>query len=139
MSIKKQQTNKTTTCKKNNKKNIKTLKKKKKKTFVCFLYMRSYSFSRSQRRGIVGAGGVLVPPEGYIEGVRALCNKYLGVGLGGFWSLVFLNCSCFFFVCFFFLQWFYWLYVFFFFWGGVGRWVGCFFVGGSNSFFLVLV
>lgn len=25
---------------------------------------------------IVGAGGVLVPPEGYIEGVRALCDKY---------------------------------------------------------------
>mmetsp|Transcript_123403 Transcript_123403/g.237908 ORF Transcript_123403/g.237908 Transcript_123403/m.237908 type:complete len:547 (+) Transcript_123403:86-1726(+) len=25
---------------------------------------------------IVGAGGVLVPPDGYMEGVRALCNKY---------------------------------------------------------------
>eukprot|EP00913_Durusdinium_trenchii_P014466 g13570.t1 len=25
---------------------------------------------------IVGAGGVLVPPEGYIEGVRSLCDKY---------------------------------------------------------------
>jgi len=25
---------------------------------------------------IVGAGGVLVPPEGYMEGVRALCDKY---------------------------------------------------------------
>lgn len=25
---------------------------------------------------IVGAGGVLVPPKGYIEGVRALCDKY---------------------------------------------------------------
>jgi len=25
---------------------------------------------------IVGAGGVLVPPKGYMEGVRALCDKY---------------------------------------------------------------
>ena len=25
---------------------------------------------------IVGAGGVLVPPTGYMEGVRALCDKY---------------------------------------------------------------
>merc|ERR1719409_1764660 len=25
---------------------------------------------------IVGAGGVLVPPVGYVEGVRALCDKY---------------------------------------------------------------
>jgi len=25
---------------------------------------------------IVGAGGVLVPPEGYMEGLRALCDKY---------------------------------------------------------------
>jgi len=25
---------------------------------------------------IVGAGGVLVPPDGYIEGIRALCDKY---------------------------------------------------------------
>lgn len=25
---------------------------------------------------IVGAGGVLVPPAGYMQGVRALCNKY---------------------------------------------------------------
>eukprot|EP00933_Yihiella_yeosuensis_P019272 TRINITY_DN15628_c1_g1_i1.p1 TRINITY_DN15628_c1_g1~~TRINITY_DN15628_c1_g1_i1.p1 ORF type:complete len:577 (-),score=107.89 TRINITY_DN15628_c1_g1_i1:127-1857(-) len=25
---------------------------------------------------IVGAGGVLVPPEGYMEGVRALCDRY---------------------------------------------------------------
>lgn len=25
---------------------------------------------------IVGAGGVLVPPDGYMEGVRALCDKY---------------------------------------------------------------
>eukprot|EP00933_Yihiella_yeosuensis_P040667 TRINITY_DN35005_c0_g1_i1.p1 TRINITY_DN35005_c0_g1~~TRINITY_DN35005_c0_g1_i1.p1 ORF type:complete len:584 (-),score=127.68 TRINITY_DN35005_c0_g1_i1:398-2149(-) len=25
---------------------------------------------------IVGAGGVLVPPEGYMEGVRSLCDKY---------------------------------------------------------------
>lgn len=33
---------------------------------------------REHRRGIVGAGGVLVPPEGYIEGVRSLCDKSLG-------------------------------------------------------------
>lgn len=25
---------------------------------------------------VVGAGGVLVPPEGYMQGVRALCDKY---------------------------------------------------------------
>ena len=25
---------------------------------------------------IVGAGGVLVPPKGYVEGVRALCDNY---------------------------------------------------------------
>jgi len=25
---------------------------------------------------VVGAGGVLVPPDGYMEGVRALCDKY---------------------------------------------------------------
>merc|ERR1719235_1645352 len=25
---------------------------------------------------IVGAGGVLVPPVGYVEGVRAICDKY---------------------------------------------------------------
>lgn len=25
---------------------------------------------------IVGAGGVLVPPDGYIEGIRALCDRY---------------------------------------------------------------
>ena len=27
--------------------------------------------------GIVGAGGVLVPPDGYIEGIRGLCDKRL--------------------------------------------------------------
>ena len=25
---------------------------------------------------VVGAGGVLVPPDGYMQGVRALCDKY---------------------------------------------------------------
>lgn len=29
-----------------------------------------------QFESIVGAGGVLVPPEGYMQGVRALCDKY---------------------------------------------------------------
>ena len=26
----------------------------------------------------MGAGGVLVPPEGYMEGLRALCDKCAG-------------------------------------------------------------
>lgn len=25
---------------------------------------------------IVGSGGVLIPPAGYMEGIRALCDKY---------------------------------------------------------------
>ena len=29
-----------------------------------------------QFESIVGAGGVLVPPDGYMQGVRALCDKY---------------------------------------------------------------
>ena len=29
----------------------------------------------SAEESIVGAGGVLVPPEGYMEGLRALCDK----------------------------------------------------------------
>lgn len=29
-----------------------------------------------QFESIVGAGGVLIPPEGYMQGVRALCDKY---------------------------------------------------------------
>eukprot|EP00439_Symbiodinium_sp_Y106_P035523 s1147_g4.t1 len=34
------------------------------------------TLSESAEESIVGAGGVLVPPEGYMEGLRALCDKY---------------------------------------------------------------
>ena len=33
------------------------------------------TLSESAEESIVGAGGVLVPPEGYMEGLRALCDK----------------------------------------------------------------
>lgn len=36
----------------------------------------SNSIAAVMLESIVGAGGVLVPPTGYMEGVRALCDKY---------------------------------------------------------------